>query len=56
MFDCLINDPLVEWDSVVSSGAATMKGRSFRANLCRLCFGATVYHLWRHRNDLLNSW
>lgn len=23
--------------------------------LCKLSFAATVYHLWRHRNDLLHG-
>lgn len=55
MADCLFNDPLVEWDSIVSWFVATMRGKSIRATLCRLCFGASVYHLWRHRNDLLHG-
>jgi hypothetical protein len=31
------------------------KKRVVTATLCGLCFGATVYHLWRHRNDLLHD-
>jgi hypothetical protein len=30
------------------------KGKSLYTNLCKLCFGATVYHLWRQRNDLMH--
>jgi hypothetical protein len=29
-------------------------GKSLKACLGRLCLGATVYHLWRHRNDLIH--
>ncbi len=31
-----------------------MTGRSFKATLERLGLGATVYQLWRQRNDLLH--
>jgi len=30
-------------------------GKSLKACLGRLCLGATVYHLWRHRNNLIHS-
>lgn len=48
-------DPPVEWELVESWCAANVQGRSLKTNLCRLCLGATVYHLWRHRNDLLHG-
>jgi hypothetical protein len=32
-----------------------LRGRSLIAIICKLCFGASVYHLWRHRNNLLHG-
>jgi hypothetical protein len=32
-----------------------MQGKSLKASLGRLCLGATVYHLWKQRNDLLHN-
>jgi hypothetical protein len=54
MFDYLVFDPHVDWDSIGSWGAVHLKGRSLHATICRLCFGTTNYYLWRHRNDLLH--
>jgi len=54
MADCsLINVP-VEWDCIESWGNTMLIGKSLKACLGRLCLGATVYHLWRHRNDLIH--
>jgi hypothetical protein len=55
MADCLVYDPPVDWDSVSSWCVARLKDKSLHATICRLCFGATIYHLWRHRNDLLHG-
>jgi UTP:GlnB (protein PII) uridylyltransferase len=32
--------------------SCTLKGHGLQALLCKLCLAATVYHLWRLRNDL----
>jgi hypothetical protein len=29
-----------------------LKGKNLKACLGKLCFGAVIYRLWRHRNDL----
>jgi hypothetical protein len=55
MADCLVYDPPVNWDSVGSWCATHLKGKSLHATIFRLCFGATIYQLWRHRNDLLHG-
>jgi len=53
--DCLIRDPPIEWDSLVNWCNSHLRGRSLIAIICKLCFGASVYHLWRHRNNLLHD-
>jgi hypothetical protein len=55
MADCLVLDPPVDWEDIGSWSEVHLKGRSVHATICRLCFGATIYHLWRHRNDLLHG-
>jgi hypothetical protein len=55
MKDCLIRDPPIEWDSLVNWCNSHLRGRSLIAIICKLCFGASVYHLWRHRNALLHG-
>jgi hypothetical protein len=52
---CLISDPMQEWDDVVEWCSAALKGKELWTTLCRLCFGAAVYHIWRQRNDLLHG-
>jgi hypothetical protein len=49
----LIRDPPIEWDSLVNWCNSHLRGRSLIAIICKLCFGASAYHLWRHRNALL---
>ncbi|XP_062173645.1 uncharacterized protein LOC133879119 [Alnus glutinosa] len=53
--ECLIFDPPLDWEAIDSWSNVHLKGRSLHATICRLCFGATIYHLWRHRNDLLHG-
>lgn len=55
MAECLIFDPYVDWEAIGNWSEVHLKGRSLRATICRLCFGATIYNLWRHRNDLLHG-
>jgi hypothetical protein len=52
---CLVSDPRQEWDDVVEWSSAALKGKSLWTTLCRLCFAAAVYHIWRQRNDLLHG-
>lgn len=55
MVDCLIKDPPIDWDSLVIWCNTHLRGRNLFAIICKLCFGASVYHLWRHRNALLHG-
>jgi hypothetical protein len=55
MAECLIFDPPVDWEAISSWSEVHLKGRSLHTTIYRLCFGATIYHLWRHRNDLLHG-
>jgi hypothetical protein len=29
-----------------------LQGKNLKACLGRLCLGAVIYHIWRHRNDI----
>jgi len=55
MAECLIFDPPVDWEDIGSWSEVHLKGKSLHDTICRLCLGATIYHLWRHRNDLLHG-
>jgi hypothetical protein len=55
MGSCLISDPKLVWDEVVEWFSSELKGKNLAVSLCKLCFAATVYHLWRHRNGLLHG-
>lgn len=48
MDECLIFDPPVDWEDIGSWSEVHLKGKSLHATICRLCLGATIYHLWRH--------
>ncbi len=55
MADCsFLNVPL-DWESVEDLCLKALQGKSLKASLGRLCLGATVYHLWKQRNDLLHN-
>jgi hypothetical protein len=49
----LVQQPFTEWDDIVS-WSCSLKGRSLQVLICKLCLAATIYHLWRLRNDLCN--
>jgi hypothetical protein len=56
MASYLIANPKVEWEDVAVWSTNALKGKSLHsAGLCKLCFGATVYYLWRQRNDLMHG-
>lgn len=52
MASCLIVDPFVEWDDVVNWSIAAFKGKGLQVSLCKLCFAACVYLIWKQMNDL----
>jgi len=51
MADCMIN-PAIEWEEVERWSVSSLTGGSLWVNLCKLCLAASVYHLWKLRNDL----
>lgn len=53
--DCLVSNPPTGWDDVVLWSVAELQGRSLKSCVCKLCFGAAVYHLWLQRNVLLHG-
>jgi hypothetical protein len=54
MAECSFKNIPLDWDYIESWGAAELQGKGLKASLGRLCLGATVYHLWKQRNDLLH--
>jgi hypothetical protein len=52
--NCMIRDPPVEWDSLSRWCDAHLKGKSLLPFVGSV-WGATVYHIWRHRNDLIHE-
>jgi hypothetical protein len=49
---CSFIDPPLFWDDVVEWGNSMLNGKDLKTCLDRLCFGAVIYHIWRHQNDL----
>lgn len=52
MKKCQIDGPPTAREDILKRGIKEWKGRKMKAVLCKLWWGATVYHLWRHKNDL----
>jgi hypothetical protein len=52
MIDCLIFNPIVEWEDVAHWSIEVLKGRSLQVSLCRLCLVAFIYHIWKQHDDL----
>jgi hypothetical protein len=48
-------DPPVERDAVISWFKKEMRRKKVWNHVCKLCFGAIVYQLWKQRNDLLHG-
>jgi len=42
---CFISNPRQEWEDIAEWSSAELKGESLWTTLCRLCLGASVYHL-----------
>jgi hypothetical protein len=52
MAACLFEDPPLFWEDVVVWSINMLQGTNLKACLGRLCLGAVIYHIWRHRNDI----
>jgi hypothetical protein len=52
---CFISNPRKEWEDIEEWSSVDLKGKSIWTTLCKVCLGASIYHLWRQRNDLLHG-
>jgi hypothetical protein len=55
MAECYFYNVPLDWDDIVVWSLKVLQGKSLRAVLGRLCFGAAVYHIWKQRNDILHN-
>jgi hypothetical protein len=55
MAACEFPNPPICWDEVVDWAREKICGKILQPFLGRLCVGEVIYHLWRHRNDLLRG-
>jgi hypothetical protein len=55
MADCRIVDPPLSWNIVAIWSLQYMKGKNVKDTVIKLCFTATTYNLWLHRNALLHG-
>lgn len=39
-----------DWSLILTWGIQNLKGRNFRASLCKVAWWATVYHIWIQRD------
>jgi hypothetical protein len=53
MAECSILNVPLDWENIEDWGLNVLLGKCIRACLGSLCFRATIYNLWRQRNDLL---
>jgi len=52
---CFIRYPKQAWEDIAEWSSSALKGKSLWNTLCRLCLDASIYHIWRQRNDLLHG-
>jgi hypothetical protein len=43
---CLVPNIPFNWSLLLSWGMHNLKGKSFRASLCKVAWWATIYHIW----------
>jgi hypothetical protein len=55
MASCLVFNLVEGWEEVAQWCVVALKGDSLKTRLCKLSIGAAVYHLWKHRNDLIHG-
>jgi hypothetical protein len=44
---CLVSNTPDDWHSILRYGILNLKGKSFRASICKVA----VYHVWIQRNN-----
>jgi hypothetical protein len=55
MADCSIFNVPLDWENIQEWSLKVLQGKNLKASLGQLCLGATVYNLWRLRNDFLHN-
>jgi hypothetical protein len=48
---CLVPNVPDDWELLISWAIKNLKGRSFRASICKVAWWAMVYHIWIERNS-----
>jgi hypothetical protein len=51
----LISEPKKYWEEVADWSVVEMRHDCLKSRLCILSLGATVYNLWKHKNDILHE-
>jgi hypothetical protein len=49
---CLISDPPTDGDNILEKGVKEWSGNGLKAVLIRLCLRASVYAIWKERNNI----
>jgi hypothetical protein len=49
---CNVLDPPTVWDDLIEEGCSHWKTKSMLGVTCRLVLSATVYGIWRDRNEI----
>ena len=50
-----VNKQLSSWFDVIQWVVQELKARSLKANMCKLAFTTTVYHIWLRRNIKIHN-
>jgi hypothetical protein len=52
---CFVRQQRNSWEDVENWSTKELRSDCLKSKLCRLRLGAAVYHLWKHRNDILHG-
>ena len=52
MEKCSILDPPTRWEDIIDWGINHWGKKTLSASLYKLVFGASIYHIWRTRNEI----
>lgn len=53
MHKCSVSPLCFDWDAVVCEDLKDWKGKKLASIVCKLALGATVYNIWKHRNNVM---
>lgn len=43
------------WEKIINLAEVNWKGKSLKTLIFMFCLGASVYHIWKHRNAILHK-